>query len=115
MAVTFRTTAVASEGTPARDVTVTLIDWPAPSGEPVLSVPLHWASPPVRLEGLPSVDNKRHTSWLTAEQQERYWPRIDANQKLRTILQDLERREILSDERAEGGTQMGNEMCGKGA
>jgi hypothetical protein len=47
-------------------------------------------------------ENKRFTRWLSAEQEERYRPRINAARQLRELVSDLERLEIHSVERAEG-------------
>ena len=47
-------------------------------------------------------ENKRFTRWLSAEQEERYRPRIDAARQLRELVSDLERLEIHSVELAEG-------------
>lgn len=47
-------------------------------------------------------ENKRFTRWLSADQEERYRPRIDAARELRELVSDLERLEIHSVERAEG-------------
>lgn len=47
-------------------------------------------------------ENKRFTRWLSAEQVERYRPRINAARQLRELVSDLERLEIHSVERAEG-------------
>jgi hypothetical protein len=47
-------------------------------------------------------ENKRFTRWLSAEQEERYRPRINAARRLRELVSDLERLEIHSVERAEG-------------
>jgi hypothetical protein len=47
-------------------------------------------------------ENRRFTRWLTAEQEERYRPRIEAARRLRELISDLERLEIRSVERAEG-------------
>jgi len=49
-----------------------------------------------------TLQNKRFTRWLTPEQEERYRPRIEAARRLRELISDLERLEILSAERAEG-------------
>jgi len=46
-------------------------------------------------------ENKRFTRWLSAEQEERYRPRINAARQLRELVSDLERLEIHSVERAE--------------
>lgn len=47
-------------------------------------------------------ENKRRTRWLTAEQQERFRPRIDAARELRELVSELEGLEIRSVERSEG-------------
>jgi len=46
-------------------------------------------------------DNKRFTGWLTAEQKERYQPRINAARQLRNLVFDLERLEVRSVDRNE--------------
>ena len=46
-------------------------------------------------------ENKRFTRWLSAEQEERYRPLINAARQLRELVSDLERLEIHSVERAE--------------
>src|ERR1017187_6790090 len=62
-----------------------------------------------------TLQNKRFTRWFTPEQEERYRPRIKAARRLRELVTELERLEILSAERAEGwGTLNGPQMCGKG-
>ena len=47
-------------------------------------------------------ENRRFTRWLTAEQEERYRPRIEAARRLRKLVSDLEGLEIRSVESAEG-------------
>ena len=49
-----------------------------------------------------TLQNKRFTRWFTPEQEERYRPRIKAARRLRELVTELERLEILSAERAEG-------------
>jgi hypothetical protein len=46
--------------------------------------------------------NKRFTRWLTAEQNERYRPRIEAGRQLRDLVAELEALEISATEQAEG-------------
>ncbi|MHB8335504.1 MAG: DUF6788 family protein [Acidimicrobiales bacterium] len=47
-------------------------------------------------------ENKRFTRWLTAEQEERYRPRINAARQLRELISELERLEIHGVEQDEG-------------
>lgn len=47
-------------------------------------------------------ENRQFTRWLTAEQEERYRPRIEAARRLRKLVSDLEGLEIRSVESAEG-------------
>jgi hypothetical protein len=49
-----------------------------------------------------TVQNKRFTRWFTPDQTEHYRPRIEAARRLRELVTELERLEILSAERAEG-------------
>jgi len=46
--------------------------------------------------------NKRFTRWLTAEQEERYRPRVEAGRRLRDLIADLENLEISAAEQDEG-------------
>lgn len=46
--------------------------------------------------------NKRFTRWLTAEQEERYRPRVEAGRRLRELMAGLEDLEISATEQAEG-------------
>ena len=46
--------------------------------------------------------NKRFTRWLTAEQKERYRPRIEAGHRLRNLVAEIEALEVSATERAEG-------------
>ena len=46
--------------------------------------------------------NKRFTRWLTAEQEERYRPRVEAGRQLRELVAELEDLEISATEQTEG-------------
>lgn len=46
--------------------------------------------------------NKRFTRWLTAEQNERYRPRIEAGRQLRDLVAELEALEVSATEQVEG-------------
>jgi hypothetical protein len=46
--------------------------------------------------------NKRFTRWLSAEQEERYRPRVEAGRRLRELVAELEDLEISAAEQAEG-------------
>lgn len=46
--------------------------------------------------------NKRFTRWLTAEQNERYRPRIEAGRQLRDLIAELEALEVSATEQVEG-------------
>jgi hypothetical protein len=70
--------------------------------------PLRAASPSVPPDavGWPGASqppgSHRFTRWLTAEQEERYRPRIEAARRLRELVSDLEGLEIRGVEHAEG-------------